>query len=31
VPKAVAKVIDEINGVERLRIIARAESRPQEW
>ncbi len=31
VPRAVAKVIDEINGVERLRVIARAESRPQEW
>ncbi|MEM0442500.1 MAG: nicotinamide-nucleotide adenylyltransferase [Candidatus Nitrosocaldus sp.] len=31
VPKAVAKVIDEIDGVERLRIIARAESKPQEW
>lgn len=31
VPRAVAKVIDEVNGVDRLRVIARAESRPQEW
>lgn len=31
VPMAVARVIDEIDGVNRLRIIARAESRPQEW
>ncbi|MCS6768312.1 MAG: nicotinamide-nucleotide adenylyltransferase [Candidatus Nitrosocaldus sp.] len=31
VPRAVARIIDEIDGVSRMRIIARAESRPQEW
>ncbi len=31
VPRAVARIIDEIGGVHRLKVIARAESRPQEW
>jgi len=31
VPKAVARIIDSIDGVNRLKVIARAESRPQEW
>ncbi len=31
VPKQVAEFIDKINGINRLKIIANAESKPQEW
>jgi nicotinamide-nucleotide adenylyltransferase len=31
VPKAVARIIKEINGVERMKVIAQSDSKPQEW
>lgn len=31
VPRSVAEFIDKIDGVRRLKIIAKAESKPQEW
>ncbi len=31
VPKAIARIIDAIDGVNRLKVIAEAESMPQEW
>ncbi|MFQ5920951.1 MAG: nicotinamide-nucleotide adenylyltransferase [Nitrososphaerales archaeon] len=31
VPKSVAKIIDNIQGVKRMRVISKSESRPQEW
>jgi len=31
VPPAVAKVIEQINGVERMRVLAGSDSNPQKW
>ncbi len=31
VPPAVAKVIEQVNGIERLKVLAGSDSNPQRW
>jgi nicotinamide-nucleotide adenylyltransferase len=31
VPPAVAKVVEDVGGLERMRALARSDTRPQEW